>query len=180
MSKYYTWIIKLRNIRDSILFCHQIYHQNSTKNSDNKLILKRIIKTSTFLFKVIFIIYAFAIMLVAIYPFVNYFVNSKRELVLPAHLPGIDSKSKLGYSILSTFHLICLWIGFLGSTGNDVGYIAILLNGFSLSELIRNEFNRINEMALKKEIYSQERLEYSIRNVIQMHQDFRTYSLKFF
>lgn len=174
MCKYYTWIVKLPYIQDCITFGHRIYRQN-TRDSDNRTILKRIILTSTIIFKVVLVLYALTILLVAVRPFVSYLIfGDELDYVLPAQLPGIDGQSTIGYGIVSTFHVVCCVIAFLGSTGNDLGFIAILLNGFSFTELIRNEFNRINEMATKKNVYSGQTVKHAVRNVIRMHQDFRS------
>lgn len=123
----------------------------------------------------VLVLYALTILIVAVRPFVSYLIfGGKLEYVLPAQLPGVDGQTTIGYGLVSTFHLTCCFIAFIGSTGNDLGFIALLLNGFSFTELIRNEFNRINEMATKKHVYSGQTVKYAVRNVIQMHQDFRS------
>lgn len=172
LFKNYGWRTKIELISQCINFVHNIYQKN-TDESDNKLTLNFIITRMYMAVKILVITYTFAAIAFFLNPLIHYVVFGEITLMLPAQLPGVNDKTVNGLIILTCFHLIAVNYAFFGSIGTDLGYISILLNAFAITELIGNEFKRLDKMILKRNLYSVKHIKNTVRNIIIMHQDFR-------
>lgn len=159
-------------ISDSMNTVKNIFKEN-TAESDNKRILNSIIKGIYIIVKIVLTTYTLALIVVVLTPIVMYVIYGEETMLLPAQLPSISDKTYYGRIILTAFHLTGIYFEFIGGSGSDMGSISLLLNGFVMSELIRNEFDRLENMLKNKQKYSTKQIQFTVRNIILMHRDFR-------
>lgn len=172
MIKYYFWVTNINAISECINFVHRIYQQN-TMESDNKSVLLLIISRMYIAIRILFVTFLLAAIVCILNPIIIYVIFSEVTMLLPIFLPDIDETTINGIIILACFHLIGIYIACIGSSGSDIGHMSLVLNGFAMSELISNEFRRLDKMTKKKNEFSVKDITYTVRNIILMHQDFR-------
>lgn len=170
--KFYTFYKNLNTISACVKFVHNIYQQNKDE-SDNKKSLYLIISRVYIAIRVLFFTFSLAAIVCILNPIIMYVISGDVTTMLPIFLPGINEKTLNGMIILGIFHLMGIYVACIGSSASDIGHMSLILNAFAMSEMICNEFKRLDVMVKKKDEYSARHVRNTVRNIVRMHQIFR-------
>lgn len=80
-------------------------------------------------------------------PFYMYFHAGEFFPVTPYHMPFVDDTTFVGYSILMTFQIFALLLGFVGSSCYDFIFLLIVINIPMLAYLFCATIDELNDQA---------------------------------
>lgn len=92
--------------------------------------------------------YVLALLSYYAYPIYMYLQANEIVACLPVYMPYVDETTIIGYAILNVFHVICLLLGFFGSTCCDFTFTLIILNVPAMAYLFGATIDELNEQMM--------------------------------
>lgn len=144
--------------------------------SPNRDLLEKNLNLIPIIFKAQLVIYLTVFSGLTVFPTVVSYFTGKTLYILPVQIPGIDETTKNGYTVTAIYHFIMILIAFFGTLISDFAMVGLLINCWSLSKLIEQGFLELSSLAEQEDIELKSVC--IVRNLIQRHQEYRTYVQK--
>ncbi|XP_030371670.1 putative odorant receptor 83c [Scaptodrosophila lebanonensis] len=165
VSRLETGIVKHSNMRRLALFCQLLYAKYEKMGGEYERELGKCVDAVERVIKLIrlgyFVIFASLLGL----PIILWLTDGPRYLVLQYHIPGIDPDTNTGFYLTNVVQMVTIVIAGVGLYAGDLYVLIFLIQArlFSLvlklrvadiNALLEPENNKINELAITRELQS--------------------------
>lgn len=154
-----------------INYLDDIYKVNATtKNQRRAAVFGRFAYYTEVVFKCGVVLYFASMIAYFFYPFCMYLLNGEIVTLIPTYLPGIDEHTTNGYIIVSCYHILILFLSFVGLSSSDLLFTMLIANTPIMSNMIALEVKRLNDMLTSPKIDGL-LMKCTFRNLLLMHRE---------
>lgn len=170
-------VVKIYSVKYSdritwmINYLYDIYKVNATtKNQRRAAVFDRFAYYTEVVFKSGVVLYFASTIGYLFYPFCMYFLKGEIVTLIPTYFPGIDENTTNGYIILSCYHILLLFLSFVGISCSDLLFTMLIANTPIMSNMIELEVEQLNDILTSPKMDTL-LMKSTFRNLLLMHRE---------
>lgn len=149
-----------------------IYTANSKATSRNRsIVIQKFTNITEIVIKGGLALYVLAGGFYLVNPVYSYYWRNEIVPLLPMYMPFIDENTTIGFSILTSIHLVFVFLAVIGSACTDFMFVMIIVNMPLLSSIFIDNIGELNGF-LREEKVDESLVKAKFKNILLLHREF--------
>lgn len=149
-----------------------IYTANSKTTSRNRsIVIQKFATITKIVIKGGLTLYVLAGCFYLLNPLYSYHWRNEIVPLVPLYMPFIDENTTIGFTILTSIHLVFLALAVIGSACTDFMFVMIIVNMPLLSSIFSDNIGELNAI-LREETVDESLVKTKFKNILLLHREF--------